>query len=190
MAPSALDDKETVTQLECHVGHFGEADGHECLAVVFEEIKPALAGVTAVPTCSLQIAGHAPFRRRRSRASEVLHGFSGSPVRVLLRQPPHRSTNFRSDLGSPAARARMPAPIPVEARTMPSHDSLRIHQGPARRPLGTRDDVRWSNRDHPCCATRAAEKNAQRRQDGEDENDHVASCRRAEAGPAAVHPNH
>lgn len=133
LAPSVLDDKETVKQLECH-GE--EVEGHQCLAVVFQKGKPPLTGVTAATTHSLQIAGHAPFGNDEAQLRQFPVDSRGSPVRVLLRQPPDQAPDFRGDLGPAAAGTRAPAPIPAETRTMPSHDGRRLHQNQHVGPVG------------------------------------------------------
>jgi hypothetical protein len=66
-------------------------------------------------------------RRPRIQSSEVPHGSSVLPIRILSRHAANESPNLLAHPGSATARLRSPPPVQAKSRSMPSDHRPRLH---------------------------------------------------------------
>ncbi|SRR6266567_9491300 len=78
LAPSMLDHKETIQELEINRGHRKEIHGDDHFAMVGQESEPAFRWIAATPRMS-QISGHGALRDLEPPASKARRGSSARP---------------------------------------------------------------------------------------------------------------
>ena len=100
-APSMLDHKETIQELETQRGHSKEIHGDDHFAMIGEEGEPASGRIATAPRMS-QISGYGAFRDVESDPEKLAMDLRRAPARIFQCQATDQSPSLRADLRSAA----------------------------------------------------------------------------------------
>src|SRR6187402_3032612 len=122
-APSVLDDKEAIEQLEGHRRHRKEIEGGDRFAMILQERQPALGRISATTNPS-QIPGDASFRDDKAELLQLAVIPGSAPARVLVGPASDQHTNLLGNLRSAAARPGTPMPVKAKTSAVPTDNRL------------------------------------------------------------------
>jgi hypothetical protein len=115
------DDDQAVEQIEANGRNNEQVHGGDVRRVVTQEGAPSLGRRS---TSLDHVLRHTGLSDLEAELEHLAMNARRSPQGIFRAHPPDQRAQFRIDLRSASKRAGVQTPVPTEARSMPTHESL------------------------------------------------------------------
>jgi len=122
LAPSQPDNDQNVEQIKADGRNNEQIHSRDVWHMVAQEGTPALTGRAAVYLG--HVLGDGRLSYREAEFEQLAMNARRSPQGIFCAHPPDQRAQFRIDLRSASKRAGFPPPVPTEAGSMPTYESL------------------------------------------------------------------